>query len=391
MTKGGNMTAPISSQTDQESGVPVTSHRLQYVCFQATRHGQASYAHVHEILNGLLVHGWSNELFQPRYAESTRRIGMPERLLEFLMLQWRAAWQLHRFELLYCRYHPASIPILLYARMRRIPVVVEVNGSYKDAYAMYPAMKPFRGLLNLIAQASLRLADELVAVTPGLRMWLESEVPNAAVTVIANATNAEVFHPGAPCPIPLPQAYVVFVGSLSPWQGIETILKAAELPGWPESVSVVIAGEGPLTQVVQKAAADNPRVIYVGTLPYHDIPGLTAHSIAALIPKNNILESSVTGLSPLKLYESAACGVPIIVTDLPGMSDFVKDHGCGLVIPCEDPVALAAAVKELATDPEACAAMSGRARQTIVSGNTWAHRSADTVDVLARCLKKVRS
>jgi glycosyltransferase involved in cell wall biosynthesis len=385
------MSASFSPQIDQATAAPGTSHRLQYVCFQATRFGQASYAHVHEILNGLLSHGWTNALFEPRYAASTRRIGMLERLAEFCWLQCRAASRLHNFDLLYCRYHPANIPILLYARLMRIPIVVEVNGSYKDALAAYPSLRPIRWLVDLISRASLRLADEMITVTPGLQRWLQSEIPNGVVSVIANATNADVFRPDAPCRMNLPQSYAVFVGSLAAWQGIETILEAVALPAWPRSVSVVIAGDGMLQPAVERAARVNPNLIYLGTLTYGEVPGLIARSVAALIPKNNILESSVTGLSPLKLYEAAACGVPVIVTDLPGMADFVIDNSCGLVIPCENPAALADAVRLLAADPKVRGAMSSRARQAVVSGNTWAHRAAETAAVLERCLRKVGS
>lgn len=314
---------------------------------------------------------------------------MLERLAEFCWVQCRAASRLHHFDLLYCRSHAASIPILLYARLRRIAIVVEVNGSYKDALAAYPSLRPIILLVNVIAWASLRLADEMITVTPGLQRWLQSEIPNGIVSVISNAANAELFRPGAPCQMKLPQPYVVFVGALAAWQGIETILEAAALPAWPRSVSVIIAGDGMLRPAVQRMAKSNPNVIYLGTLPYREIPGLIAHSLAALSPQNNILGRSNTGLSPLKLYEAAACGAPLIVTDLPGIADFVRENSCGLVIPCENPAALADAVRLLASDPEVRRAMSLRARQAIVSGNTWAHRAAATAAVLERCLRKV--
>jgi glycosyltransferase involved in cell wall biosynthesis len=313
---------------------------------------------------------------------------MLERLAEFFWLQCRAASRLHHFDLLYCRYHAASIPILLYARLRRIPIVVEVNGSYKDAFAAYPSLRPIRWLVNLASWATLRLADEMITVTPGLQRWLQNEIPNGVVSVIANATNPDVFRPDAPCGMNLPQSYAVFVGSLAAWQGIETILEAVALPAWPRSVSVIIAGDGILQPAVERAARNDPHVIYLGTLPYGDIPGLIARSVAALIPKNNILESSVTGLSPLKLYEAAACGVPVIVTDQPGMADFVRENSCGLVIPYENPTALANAVGAVIMDPDTRRAMSLRARHAVVSGHTWAHRAAETAAVLERRLRK---
>ena len=380
------MTTSVSPQPASQTVVLERSRQLAYICFQATRYGQASYAHVHEIVNGLVSHHWTTQLFEPRYASSTTRIGMMERLFEFFWLQCRAARRLHRFDLLYCRWHPAGLPIMLYARLRGIPVVAELNGSYKDAVAAYPSLRRVRWIVDTISRASLLLADEIITVTTGLQNWLRDEIPGKMVSVVANGTNAEVFRPDAPCAIELPPRFVVFVGSLAAWQGIETIIEAAALPSWPKSIPIVVAGEGMLKAEVVRAASENPNLIYLGTVPYPDVPGLVARSLAALIPKNNILESSVTGLSPLKLYESAACGVPVIVTDLPGMADFVRENACGLVIPCESPLALAEAVQYLSSNPEEGRTMSVRARQVIVLGNTWAHRAAATADVLKRCL-----
>lgn len=379
------MSASVTPQLDCPDTLVAQPRRLAYICFQATRYGQASYAHVHEIVNGLVSHNWTTSLFEPRYASSTSRIRMMERLFEFFWLQCRAARRLHDFDLLYCRWHPAGLPIMLYARLLGIPVVAELNGSYKDAVAAYPSLRRVRWLVDTVSRASLLLADEIITVTTGLQNWLRDEIPGKMVSVVANGTNAEVFRPDAPCAIELPPRFVVFVGSLAAWQGIETIIEAAALPSWPKSIPIVVAGEGMLKAEVVKAAGENRNVIYLGTLPYQDVPGLVARSLAALIPKNNILESSITGLSPLKLYESAACGVPVIVTDLPGMADFVRENACGLVIPCESPVALAEAVLRLASNPEEGRAMSARARQVIVSGNTWAHRAAATAGVLIRC------
>ena len=165
--------------------------------------------------------------------------------------------------------------------------------------AAYPWLRSISWLINLIGSASFRFANKsAITVTPGLQRWLHSEIPNRAVSVIANATNADLFRPDAPCVLKLPESYAVFAGSLAAWQGIETILEAVELPSWPRSTSLVIAGEGFLQPVVEKAASNNPNIIYLGTLPYSETPGLIARSTVALIPKNDILDSSVTGLSP---------------------------------------------------------------------------------------------
>ena len=62
--------------------------RVAYLCLQATRQGQASFAHVHEIIAGLQARGWSVELEQPSYSsEGSRLPGALGRALEFYRVQ----------------------------------------------------------------------------------------------------------------------------------------------------------------------------------------------------------------------------------------------------------------------------------------------------------------
>jgi len=74
-------------QIDHAPAVPDASHLFEYVCFQATRCGQASHAHVHEILSGLLSTVGPAKLFEPRYAAQADESGCLERLAEFFWLQ----------------------------------------------------------------------------------------------------------------------------------------------------------------------------------------------------------------------------------------------------------------------------------------------------------------
>jgi glycosyltransferase involved in cell wall biosynthesis len=52
------------------------------------------------------------------------------------------------------------------------------------------------------------------------------------------------------------------------------------------------------------------------------------------------------------LLEAAACGRPLIATDVPGCRAIVRRDVNGLLVPLEDVEALAAAIDHLAGDPE---------------------------------------
>lgn len=64
-----------------------------------------------------------------------------------------------------------------------------------------------------------------------------------------------------------------------------------------------------------------------------------------------VLPSYREGL-PKGLIEAAACGLPLVTTDVPGCREVVTDGVEGLLVPARDPAALAEAIGRLAADPE---------------------------------------
>jgi len=79
-----------------------------------------------------------------------------------------------------------------------------------------------------------------------------------------------------------------------------------------------------------------------------------------------VLPSHREGL-PGSLMEAAACGRPMIAADAPGSREIVIEDQTGLLVPIENPAALAQAMKSLATSPELRARYGNAARQLVVS------------------------
>ena len=183
---------------------------------------------------------------------------------------------------------------------------------------------------------------------------------------------------------------MVFVGALASWQGIGTVLDAVNKPEWPSTVDVVIAGDGKEEREGRGAARNNARIRWLGTIPYAESPALMAGSLAALVPKADA-PSSRYGLSPLKLYEALACGVPVVASDLPGLSEVVRTHGCGLTFPAGNPAALAASIARLAENPEMAREMGRRGREAAVAFYSWDARAGQTEQVLLQAARTDRT
>ena len=69
---------------------------------------------------------------------------------------------------------------------------------------------------------------------------------------------------------------------------------------------------------------------------------------------------------PVSLLEAAACGGPLVATDAPGCREIVLEDKTGLLVPIENPTALAQAIMRLAQSPELRARYGKAARQLVV-------------------------
>lgn len=353
------------------------SPRLAYLCLQVTREGQASHAHVHEIIKGLRKRGWKVELFEPRPPSSAGIGAVIFKVAEFIRTQRRLR-RAGPFDVLYVRSHPLALPTSLWGRRRRLPTVQEVNGPYADLFVSYPWTRFLAVAFRTAARLSLKLADGVIAVTPQLRSWVLAETASdKPVQVVPNGANSELFRPSAPSELKIGDPYVVFFGSLSRWQGIATLLDAVRHPAWPRGVKLVVAGDGVERPRLESVEPSGP-VVYLGPVPYRQIPGLVAGSLAGLSPQTDVQGRAATGLFPLKVFETLACGVPVVVTDFPGQADIVREIGCGVVVPPEDPGALAAAVAALAQDPVGRKEMGARGRRAIAEAYSWDRRAEAT-------------
>ncbi|MEU4424435.1 glycosyltransferase family 4 protein [Actinoplanes sp. NPDC024001] len=83
-----------------------------------------------------------------------------------------------------------------------------------------------------------------------------------------------------------------------------------------------------------------------------------AVTVVALRPNLHVSGISVT-------LEAMACARPVVVTDTPGMRDYVTHGGTGLLVPPGDVEALAAAVAELLADPQRAREMGAAARRDV--------------------------
>lgn len=360
------------------------STKIVYFCLETPREGQASFTHVHEIIAGLRRSGFDVRLIATERGGASSNTGLPRRGWEYAKAHYELFRALRNSDAIYMRSHFAAVVASAVAKLMGKPVIQEINGRPTDVLVTYPWLRRFSAILSWSYRFQLKYASHVVAVTNGLEDWARHETGHDRVSMVPNGANTDHFSPSGPVAC-LPRPYIIFVGGLVAWHGLETMLAAVRTTTWPKGVRLVIVGDGPERALVEDE--DTPDLVtWMGKQPYSEIPGLLRGSTAALCVIGNPQGRSATGVAPLKLFEAMACGVPVIVSDLPFQADVIKTENAGIVVPMDDPEALAGAIAALTESPDTAAAMGKAGMEYVRNHASWLARARETGRIIRQAI-----
>lgn len=263
-------------------------------------------------------------------------------------------------------HHVAMKPVLygaLAARLAGVPAVVNALAGMGFVFTA-TSLKAF------ILRPAIITAFRLLLNRAGSRVLVQNE-DDRALFVERGLVKAErvALIPGSgvdtdafiPTPEPYGPPVALCVARLLWDKGIGELVEAARLlRARTVRLRVQVAGD---------PDPANPRVIpddvvrawmAEGVVEFlgrrDDIAALTAASHIAVLP------SYREGM-PKALLEAAACGRPLVTTDVPGCRALVEDGVNGLLVPVRDAVALADALEQLALDPSLRTRLGQEARR----------------------------
>ena len=210
---------------------------------------------------------------------------------------------------------------------------------------------------------SLRRADAVIAVSEPIARRLAAEgVPSDRVHFVQNAW--------APVADPLrraearrllglaPDARVVgWVGRLSHEKGIDVFVDAMALLRNEQLLGCVVGDGAERERETSRGDRVGARLAWQGMVP-------AAGRLCAAF--DVFVQSSRTEGTPIALLEAIAAGTPIVATRVGGIPDIVSNNEAVLVPP-EDPAALAAAIASVFADPGAAAERACRAKDRLTT------------------------
>ena len=163
------------------------------------------------------------------------------------------------------------------------------------------------------------------------------------------------------------------IGTVYENNGIEEIVAAFKLlaPRHP-NLKLLLAGRvldvyRPTFDTLIEPIRD--RVEEIGAFNSADMPSLYAKIDISLMVY--VLDDWFRNITPTKFFDSLACGVPVIISDMGGIRELMSDAPCGIVVDSLEPEALTEAVEKLAADPELRLTMSQNGLRLVKESCSW--------------------
>jgi glycosyltransferase involved in cell wall biosynthesis len=295
-----------------------------------------------------------------------------------------------RPDVVYFRAGTNVLPLLL-RRALGARVVLEVNADPLEFLRVERAPASARRLARWTLAVSARASDLVVALTPGLarRLIDDHGVSRDKVVVIPSATDVAHFAPVEAgvarrrLGLEPDRPVVGFVGLFYRHQGVPTLLHAlAKLrPGMPRLLALVV-GDGVMRRPWQGMAHAlhlDDGVRFTGQVPYADAPGYFNAMDVVVAP----FTADRGETSPFKVLDALACARPVVASDIPSVR-LLTGSGALVLVPPDDPAALADALAALLADPGHRVAMGWKGRGFVEQHASWDRAAAALAEALAR-------
>jgi glycogen(starch) synthase len=194
-----------------------------------------------------------------------------------------------------------------------------------------------------VTVSSKAVGEELAALSPSVRPRMH---------VITDAFPAPDLEPS---PLPLNPPRVLCLGRVVEHKGFDLVVDAMrDVPG----AELTIAGDGPARAALEEqAAALGGRARFTGWVDPADVAALIDEHTVLCVPSR---WHESFGLVPL---QGALGARPVIASAVGGLPEAVLDGVTGVVVPPEDPAALAAALRSLLADPATAARLGAAGRE----------------------------
>lgn len=288
----------------------------------------------------------------------------------------------------FCSIAPLSYILIKFVRSSVI-IISEHNGYLYDEMRMLNFSRLRAFIATKLQLLSARFSDRARVVTGGLKdLLVQNGVIQSKIFVVGNGTDINHFRPVKrdkalkAVGLKPDYYYIGFIGGLVKWQGIDFILRAAPMILTEiRQTRFLIVGDGQeyknLRSLSKKIGIEK-ECIFIGSVPYEIAPVYINSFDIAVAPFIRERNEKI-GLSPLKIRDYAACGIPIVASKVKGL-EMVEENNVGILVDPEDEESLANVIIFLLKNPKMRKEMSERARELAEREFSWKKITREILD-----------
>ncbi len=333
-----------------------------------------------EVVAGNVCSYLDRSIFDPLVLFMLRsQGGMPEILRDLhvpykrLNMLWRSipleslyfAYLLNKMEvdILHVHHIPLYLRVAAAVRMSRVKgVVFTEHAKFSIEQSKY--------LQNGCGQAAQHANTFITVVSHDLKKYFvrNLNIASSSVKVVLNGVDIKRFNPERKNSIlrsMLPEDFtgkiLMHVGRMAEAKDHKTLLGAMkQIVQKGHDVFLFLVGDGELRAAIEQQISD------LGLNQNVNILGMRSDVDQLLLGADVFVMSSKREGLPMVLMEAMSCGLPVVSTDVGGISEIVKDQESGLLVEPDKPDSLAKAIKRILSRPEAGKFMGEQARKIII-------------------------
>jgi glycosyltransferase involved in cell wall biosynthesis len=247
------------------------------------------------------------------------------------------------------------------AKLRGVPWVFEVQDLWPSFPIEMGAVKRewLKRKLYRLEKSLYQSANHIVTLSPDMEQYVAAQgIAPDKITTILNGTDLEMAAAATDVQVEAlrlrfglqGKKVVLYAGTYGRANDIPAIMQAAEQLANRPDIVFVLTGGGYYEAELQKLALRLPNLRLLPPQPRPDVFNLFRLADLSLITFNDL--PVLASNSPAKLYDSLACGTPVIVTNPGWTKSFVEEYGCGWYSPASQPALLAQKIQEVLAIPE---------------------------------------
>lgn len=272
---------------------------------------------------------------------------------------------------------PSCVPVALLGWLRACPVILNLQDILPEAAVHVGLLKNklLIQLFTVLEKFAYHTASKISVIADGFVDNLRAKGVEAdKIVQIPNWVDVNFISPLPKENNPFRAAHnlngkfvVLYSGNIALTQGLESVVKAAsELRHIPDIVFVIVGEAKGLQRLQQEClncGADN--VLLLPFQPRQHLPQmLAAADVGLVVQKKNVVSFNM----PSKIQVLLASGRALVasVPDNGTAAKAIRQSGGGVIVPPEDPQALAMAILDLYQNPEKVKTLGYKSRQYAV-------------------------